>query len=103
MRYENKRYDAIALGLRIRSLRCDMKLSQKMFADNLRVNHDYITKIERGIKNPSIDLLIDIAQMASVSLDYLIFGRVEPADIGRRLNTVAQELLCIVKDIGGST
>ncbi len=69
------KYNPQEIGKRIKEVRNTMGLSQENFAEKLNITRAHLGKIELGTKNPSIDLLIDIAELADVYLDYLILGR----------------------------
>ena len=65
----NYNIDAQALGERIRKLRLKKNKTQAYFADIL-----YIALIEAGKRVPNLDVLVHIAEITDVSIDYLIFG-----------------------------
>ena len=41
----------------------------------INISRSALSKIEIGDRSPSIDLLIEIAELSGVTLDYLILGR----------------------------
>ena len=92
-------YNAVDLGKRVREIRVRMNLSQAIFAEKLGVNREHITKIENGNKNPSIDLLIDMAELSCVSLDYLILGHRESSDLRIRIQSIADELVELAQSL----
>ncbi len=92
-------YNQIELGMRIRELRIRMRLSQFALAEQLGVNREHITKIESGKKNPSLDLLIDVAKIYNVSLDYLIWGHRDTSVLRMRLETIANELNELIRTL----
>ena len=57
----NYNIDAQARGERIRKLR-------------LKKNKTYLALIEAGKRVPNLDVLVHIAEITDVSIDYLIFG-----------------------------
>ena len=59
-------------GNRIKSLRISYNLSQVQLADQLCVSKQTVSNWENGYIQPSIDILIRIAQFFSVSTDYLL-------------------------------
>ena len=69
------RFDASMCGKRIKELRSARNLTQEQLADQLRIYHKHLSKIENGNSAGSIDLLIDIAEFFHVSMDYLLLGR----------------------------
>ena len=63
------------MGNRIRNARNALGMSQEVFAEALGIGRVHLAKIEVGMRNPSIDLLIDISELTSLTLDYLVLGR----------------------------
>lgn len=63
-----------SMGLRIRSERQKLKLTQAELADKLGVSGNYIGSLERGEKSCSLDTLIKLSQILDVSTDFLLIG-----------------------------
>ncbi len=63
----------MSLGTRIKRLRQDRNWSQAQFALKLKVHQKQISGYERDVHVPSTDLLIRVADLFNVSLDYLAF------------------------------
>lgn len=61
---------------RLRALREEMDISQKELAARINVGRSTVSGYERGDKTPSFAVLIQLADLYGVSLDYL-FGRTE--------------------------
>ena len=57
---------------RLKELRLESKLSQSDLANRLRVNQRTVSNWEKGIREPNIDMLIQIAQVFEVPTDYLL-------------------------------
>lgn len=68
------KFDQKAFGQRIRILRQKRGLTQAQMAAALHINVDHLGRIELGKRGVSIDLLLDIAAMLNVSVDYLTTG-----------------------------
>ena len=62
------------LGHNIRKNRISCHLTQRDLAERLHVSPQAVSKWERGIALPDIDLIIPLADIFSVTLDEL-FGR----------------------------
>ena len=62
------------LGTRIASLRHGYGLSQAELARRLHISPSAIGMYEQGRREPSVDILIAIAQEFGVTLDYLLSG-----------------------------
>ena len=60
------------IGKFIASLRKEKGLTQQKMADFLNIGLRAYQKYEQGERSPSIDCLVDIADIFDVSLDYLL-------------------------------
>lgn len=78
------------LGDRIRRLRQERGWSQTQLAQRLRVHQKQISGYERGIHVPQTELLVRLAALFNVSLDYLAF---EDREDTRRVQIADRELL----------
>jgi transcriptional regulator with XRE-family HTH domain len=67
---------AAAVGQRIRRLRQEREWSQAQLGNRLKTHQKQISSYERGIHVPSADVLIRLAELFDVSLDYLLAGTV---------------------------
>ena len=62
------------LGMRIKYLRKRLKWSQEDLALNSNINKNYISDLENGRRNPSLDILERIAIAFNISLEELFKG-----------------------------
>ncbi|MDE6915591.1 MAG: helix-turn-helix domain-containing protein [Lachnospiraceae bacterium] len=62
------------LGSRIKQCRKAQNFTQEKLAELIDVTPHYIYEIEKGLKTMSVPILIDIASILNVSVDYLLFG-----------------------------
>ena len=62
------------LGMRLRFLRQQRRWSQEDLALNANVNKNYISDLENGRRNPSLDILERIAVAFGISLAELFKG-----------------------------
>ena len=60
------------LGNRLRNLRKEAGLSQRVLAEKVDVSFTHISKIENDRETPSADLLIKIAEVVGVPQDELL-------------------------------
>lgn len=58
----------VELGLKIRAIRLQKKLTQAELANECECNRNYISMLERGERNPSYKSLVMIAKGLKVSL-----------------------------------
>ena len=68
---EFKKYQA-GLALNIRQLRLDVGLSQEKLALLANIDRTLVSKIERRLANPTLEVLVKIALSLNVTVDYLI-------------------------------
>ena len=62
------------LGMRIKYLRTLKRWSQEDLALEAEVNKNYLSDLERGMRNPTVKVLEKIAQALSISLEELFKG-----------------------------
>lgn len=62
-----------ALGNAIRSARLSHSLSQEVLAEMVGITPTHLKHIESGHRNPSIEVLIHLAEILQMSLDNIIF------------------------------
>lgn len=62
-------------GRRIQELRKKTNLTQNQMSEALHISVDHLRSIETGRRSASIDLMVALADLFGVSLDYLILGR----------------------------
>lgn len=63
--------DLLLFGQRIKQLRQEFGLSQRDFAEKIGVTASALSAYEKGTKNPSVNVAINIASVFKVSLDWL--------------------------------
>ena len=81
------------LGKRIREIRKRQALSQEKLAERAGISAQYVSNIERGTENPTLDLLLRLAEALKVSLGEMCeFESVEEMD-RRKLRSAVSEML----------
>lgn len=66
---------------RIKKKRKEKGYSQEKMAELLDISYSNYSKIENSIVTPTLERLIDIAQLLGVSLDYLVYGQESDNDV----------------------
>lgn len=61
------------LGNRIRKIRKEKYLTQFALAEEIGVSPNFLGDVERGVKSPSLETIVCIANVLDVSLDFLLF------------------------------
>ena len=62
----------MALGERVNALRVALGLSQEDFAAQVGLDRTYVSGIERGLRNPTLLVLLRLAQALEVSVTGLL-------------------------------
>lgn len=61
------------MNTRIKELRLEKKLTQKVLGEYLGANQTMLSKIENGISIPDATLLVDLSRFFHVSTDYILY------------------------------
>jgi len=94
-----RKFDPYSFGKRLRCARKALGITQEELAEKLRVDRNHITRMERGIRVCSIDLLVDMAAILNVSTDYLLIGVVTTSAAKQKLLTAIEELRKIARSL----
>lgn len=68
----------VLIGRRIQELRKEQGLSQEKFAEKADISPNYLSRIECGKENPTLDMLIKLASALEIEMwEMFDFGHVE--------------------------
>lgn len=87
------------LGARIRELRVERRLSQERLAELMSANVTYISSVERGRENPTLEFLTKVADALDVDLaDLFAFAwlQMTERDLRKKLRAMIDKA-----DLGG--
>lgn len=62
----------VALGRVVHQQRIKLGISQEDFADQVGLDRTYVSGIERGIRNPTLLVLLRLAQVLGVPVGHLL-------------------------------
>lgn len=82
-------YDTMETGKRIQQLRKANGLTQEQLSEKINIGERHLQKLESGERGGSIDTLVEVALFFHVSLDFLILGKPQSADVQARLREMA--------------
>lgn len=82
-------YNTIETGKRIHQLRKKKGLTQEKLAEEVNISERHLQKLESGERGGSIDTLVEIALFFHASLDFLILGKPQSAEIQSQLREMA--------------
>lgn len=93
-------FDMTKFAARLSTLRKAQGMTQVGLAEALHISLEYLSKIERGQRKPSIDLIVAMACYFHVSTDYLLMGKDhEMVDSRAKLLDVISQLTEIAKSM----
>ena len=92
-------YDPVDMGRRIAHARKECGFSQYDLAEALYVSHSYVSKIENGIREPSLAFMSAFAEITGTSLEYLIVGKKGAKDVKQLLGEVIATLRDLEKEL----
>lgn len=75
-------FDKIIFAERLHTLRNESKLNQTQLGDIVGISQFAISKIEKGQRAASIEVLCSLADYFNVSLDYLV-GRSDNPEVNK--------------------
>ena len=64
--------DSISIGKRVRFFRNEKHMSQEELAEATGVTQEYIARIETGVRAPSLDLIVQIANVLGTTANDLL-------------------------------
>lgn len=91
-------YDIKASGQRIQQLRKAAGFTLEGLSDRLNITDRQLRRIEKGESESSVDLLIELACVFEVSLDYLILGKAISKNDAKNVLMQAAEYLTALAD-----
>ena len=75
------------IGARIKEIRTKRGITQDQLSERMEINPKYLSSIERGKENPTLNTLINLSQSLDVNMDDL-FSFVEIEDPDKRKSLI---------------
>lgn len=85
------------IGARIRQRRRELGYKQYTLAEKLGISGNHISAIEHGREHPSLETLLCICELLSVTPDYLLLGNMHTNDVSQDI--LAGLRLCSEADL----
>ena len=85
------------VGMRIKSLRRGKGYSQEKLAELAGINAKYLSSVERGEENPTLDLFIRVSQSLKVDINEM-FNMEYESQTSQALRKKLQSLVAEIKD-----
>jgi len=83
------------LHSKIKQLRKEKGLSQQEFADKMGLHISYVSRLENGHSQPSIEVLKKLTEVFEVSADYLLNGAADSYNIEIKNKSLAGKMQLI--------
>ena len=97
---EDMYFNQLDFGRRLKECREQIGMTQEELAILVGVEKQHISRMERGTRACSIDLLVILATTLHVSTDYLLIGRsINYENISMQLQSTAFQLSMIAKNL----
>lgn len=81
----NMELNYVGIGQRIARRRIQMGLKQIELADRLDISNNYLSSIERGEENPSLEVIVGLCNELRVTPDYLLMGNMYSNNIPQNI------------------
>lgn len=78
--------DPILIGRRIKAIRLQLDLSQASLAECIDKSPTFISRLESGLKKPSLETLVRVADAFDVPIDYLLHNAPKQSNIQELLS-----------------
>ena len=63
----------MTFGQKIRNRRKELDYTQAELAERVHTTQPYVSRLERGWFNPSMQMIVKISTALNISVDYLLF------------------------------
>lgn len=88
----------IRFGLRLKTYRQEAHITQEQLAEFVNRSSETISKMERGLIYPGVDMLILLAERLNASLDSLV-GTLQTTATSSKQTILLAEATCILNDM----
>lgn len=78
-------YDYSIMGMRIANRRKQLNIKQNVLAEMIGISNNYLSGIEGGKENPSLEVFIKLCNALQVTPDYLLMGSMHSNNIHQNI------------------
>ncbi len=86
--------DSMSFGKRLKEVRTSKKISQEELSSRIGIHANHLSRYERDLTQPSIEVVKKIAKALEISIDALVFG-----EANNEGNLSDNELISLFKNI----
>jgi len=78
-------FDYGVMGMRIANRRKQLDMKQNVLAEKVRISNNYLSGIECGKENPSLEVFIRLCNELQVTPDYLLLGNMHSNNVPQNI------------------
>lgn len=101
MHKELKQLETKDMGMRLRKVREERKMTRETLAEKVDLSVNFIADVEYGNKSPSIRKLYSLIQALDTNADYILGGNMREIDIDEEAAEAYKEIMNILNQCNG--
>lgn len=101
MHKELKQLETKDMGMRLRKVREERKMTRETLAEKVDLSVNFIADVEYGNKSPSIRKFYSLIQALDTNADYILGGNMREIDIDEEAAEVYKEIMNILNQCNG--
>lgn len=82
-----------SIGARVKEIRTKQRLTQEKLSETAGINPKYLSNIERGIENPTLNTLISLSESLDIQLPEMFDfdAHIDPEDNRKIINSLLEK------------
>lgn len=101
MHKELKQLETKDMGMRLRKVREERKMTRETLAEKVDLSVNFIADVEYGNKSPSIRKFYSLIQALDTNADYILGGNMREIDIDEEAAEAYKEIMNILNQCNG--
>lgn len=101
MHKELKQLETKDMGMRLRKVREERKMTRETLAEKVDLSVNFIADVEYGNKSPSIRKFYSLIQALDTNADYILGGNMREIDIDEEAAEAYKEIMNILSQCNG--
>ena len=101
MHKELKQLETKDMGMRLRKVREERKMTRETLAEKVDLSVNFIADVEYGNKSPSIRKFYSLIQTLDTNADYILGGNMREIDIDEEAAEAYKEIMNILNQCNG--
>ena len=101
MHKELKQLETKDMGMRLRKVREERKMTRETLAEKVDLSVNFIADVEYGNKSPSIRKFYSLIQALDTNADYILGGNMREIDIDEEAAEAHKEIMNVLNQCNG--